>query len=89
MMRNRTFVSMFIGSFLLSGEMAVAYWTRRAPRGLWPSIDRGEASIYFCFTYLLLWAAGGGPWALDNVLARKRIPAASALKLEEVGATKG
>ena len=59
-------------SFILSGQMAVAYWARWAPRGFWRSLIVGEASIYFCFAYLLMSAIGGGPWSLDQVLSRVR-----------------
>jgi len=59
-------------SFILSGQMAVAYWARWAPRGFWRSLIVGEASIYFCFAYLLMSAIGGGPWGLDHVLSRAR-----------------
>ena len=72
-------------SFLLSGEMAVAYWTRWARLGPWGSLPRGEASIYFCFVYLFLFTAGGGAWALDNVISRKRAQASSSMKFEEAG----
>jgi putative oxidoreductase len=58
--------------FILSGQMAVAYWARWAPRGFWRSLIVGEASIYFCFAYLLLSAIGGGPWSLDHILATVR-----------------
>ncbi len=59
-------------SFILSGQMAVAYWARWAPRGFWRSLIVGEASIYFCFAYLLMSAIGGGPWSLDQILAAVR-----------------
>ena len=59
-------------TFFLSGMMAVAYWARWAPRGFWRSLIVGEASIYFCFAYLLISAIGGGPWGLDHVLSRAR-----------------
>jgi putative oxidoreductase len=59
-------------SFILSGQMAVAYWARWAPRGFWRSLIVGEASIYFCFAYLLMSAIGGGPLSLDSVLSRIR-----------------
>jgi len=59
-------------SFILSGQMAVAYWARWAPRGFWRSLIVGEASIYFCFAYLLMAAIGGGPLSLDSVLSRIR-----------------
>jgi putative oxidoreductase len=59
-------------AFLLSGEMAVAYFVRWARFGVFGSLPRGEASIYFCFAFFFLFFAGGGAWALDNVLSRKR-----------------
>jgi putative oxidoreductase len=60
-------------AFLLSGEMAVAYFRSWAPRGFWQSFALAgmEASILFCFLFLFLWAAGPGPWSLDGL--RRRI----------------
>jgi putative oxidoreductase len=54
-------------AFILSGEMAVAYFRNWAPRGFWQSFQLAgmEASILFCFLYLFLWAAGPGAWSLD------------------------
>lgn len=57
-------------AFLLSGEMAVAYWMSHAPRSTFPSVNQGEAAILFCFIFLLIAAAGPGPWSLDA--SRKR-----------------
>jgi putative oxidoreductase len=51
-------------AFLLSGEMAVAYFTAHAPRGFWPILNRGELPALYCFVFLYLAAAGGGPWSL-------------------------
>jgi putative oxidoreductase len=61
-------------AFILSGEMAVAYFRSWAPRGFWPSFALAgmEASILFCFFYLFLWAAGPGTWSLDSLWRRKR-----------------
>jgi putative oxidoreductase len=61
-------------AFILSGEMAVAYFRSWAPRGFWQSFTQPgmEASILFCYLYLLLWAAGPGAWSLDGVWRRKR-----------------
>ena len=52
-------------AFLLSGEMAVAYWMYHAPRSTFPSENMGEPAILFCFIFLLIAAAGPGPWSLD------------------------
>src|ERR671914_1300328 len=32
-------------AFILSGEMAVAYFMAHAPQGLWPIANRGEAAV--------------------------------------------
>ena len=58
-------------AFLLSGEMAVAYFKAHAPQGLWPVLNQGTDSVFYCFLWLYLSAAGGGPWALDALRSRK------------------
>ena len=57
-------------AFILSGEMAVAYWMFHAPQSTFPSVNGGEAAILFCFIFLLIAAIGPGPWSLDA--SRKR-----------------
>ncbi|MCC7000581.1 MAG: DoxX family protein [Gemmatimonadaceae bacterium] len=52
-------------AFLLSGEMAVAYFQAHASRSLYPALNGGEVVVLFCFIYLYLSAAGGGPYSLD------------------------
>jgi putative oxidoreductase len=58
-------------AFLLSGEMAVAYFMMHAPQGFYPLVNGGEAAILYCFVFLLLAAAGPGPLSID-ALARGR-----------------
>jgi putative oxidoreductase len=60
-------------AFILSGEMAVAYFMAHASRGnpLLPTMNQGEAAVLYCFVYLLLAAAGGGVWSLDSVMRRR------------------
>jgi len=53
-------------AFLLSGEMAIAYFRAHAPRGLYPILNGGEPAILFCFVFLYLVFAGGGAWSLDR-----------------------
>jgi putative oxidoreductase len=52
-------------AFLLSGEMAVAYWMFHAPQGPFPALNGGDAAILYCFLFLYLAAAGPGPWSAD------------------------
>jgi putative oxidoreductase len=59
-------------AFLLSGLMAVAYFIAHAPQGFWPLLNRGELAVLYCFVFLYLCAAGGGPWSVDHWLRRGR-----------------
>ncbi len=58
-------------AFLLSGEMAVAYFMAHAPRGFWPARNGGENVVLFCFVFLHLFAAGAGPFSVDALLRRR------------------
>ena len=55
-------------AFILSGEMAFAYWMAHASAAnFWlPFKNQGESAALFCFVFLYLAAAGGGALALDN-----------------------
>jgi putative oxidoreductase len=57
-------------AFLLAGQMAIAYFGWHAPSGFWPVLNQGSDAILFCFVWLYLSAAGGGPWSLDAVRRR-------------------
>jgi putative oxidoreductase len=59
-------------AFILSGEMAFAYFIGHAPRGPWPVLNEGSGAILFCFVFLYLSAAGPGPWSVDAPLRRGR-----------------
>ena len=52
-------------AFVLSGEMAVAYFMGHAPRGFWTVLNQGMPAVLFCFLWLYFSAAGAGPWSLD------------------------
>jgi putative oxidoreductase len=54
-------------AFILSGEMAFAYFMAHAPRGFWPILNGGELAALYSFVFLYLAAAGGGPWSLDRL----------------------
>ena len=57
-------------AFLLSGEMAVAYFQAHFPRSFWPVLNGGESVVLFCFIYLHLFAVGPGPWSIDALRHR-------------------
>ncbi|MBP7588089.1 MAG: DoxX family protein [Thermoanaerobaculia bacterium] len=52
-------------AFILSGEMAVAYFQFHAPQGFWPTVNGGVPAVLDCFLFLYFSAAGAGPWSLD------------------------
>lgn len=52
-------------AFILSGQMAVAYFMAHAPKGFHPILNGGELAILYCFLFLYIAAAGPGPWSLD------------------------
>jgi putative oxidoreductase len=58
-------------AFILSGEMAVAYFMAHAPGGFLPYVNHGEAAVFYCFVFLYLAAAGGGPISVDAMLRKK------------------
>jgi putative oxidoreductase len=59
-------------AFILSGEMAVAYWQFHAPNGRWPIQNHGEPAVLLCFIFLYIAARGGDDWSLDALIRRKR-----------------
>lgn len=59
-------------AFLLSGEMAFAYFMAHAPRSFYPIVNGGEAAVLFCFVFLYLAFAGGGPLSLDRMVLKQK-----------------
>ena len=63
-----------VTAFILSGEMAVAYFMVHAPKGFFPMMmggNNGELAVLYCFVFLYLAAAGGGPWSIDRLRHRR------------------
>lgn len=65
-------------AFILSGEMAVAYFQFHQPSGVWPVQNQGVPAVLYCFIYLYMAARGAGDWSLDGFIRRKRGAAPSA-----------
>ena len=57
-------------AFILSGDMAVAFFMVHFPKNWLPILDGGDLAVLFCFTFLYLSAAGPGPWSVDALLHR-------------------
>ena len=58
-------------AFILSGEMAVAYFQFHQPQAFWPTVNGGVAAVLYCFLWLYFSAAGPGPWSLDERRPRR------------------
>lgn len=60
-----------VAAFVVSGEMAVAYWWMHfKPSAFWPLQNGGEPAVLFCFIFLFIAAMGGGPYSLDALVRR-------------------
>lgn len=58
-------------AFILSGEMAFAYFMAHFPTNhVFPYLNGGDSAVLFCFAFLYLSAAGPGPWSVDRALRR-------------------
>ena len=55
-------------AFILSGEMAFAYFMAHAPRSFYPVVNAGELAVLFCFIFLYFAFAGGGPLSVDRAM---------------------
>ena len=59
-------------AFIMSGEMAFAYFLEHYPHSFFPALNSGDAAVLFCFLYLYLVFAGGGAWSIDAMMATKK-----------------
>ena len=53
-------------AFILSGEMAFAYFLVHAQKSFFPILNQGELAVLYCFVLLYLAVAGGGAWSLTK-----------------------
>jgi putative oxidoreductase len=60
-------------AFVLSGEMAVAFFQFHLPQGLWPIQNHGEPAVLFSFIFLFFAAHGPGDWSIDAVIRKARV----------------
>jgi putative oxidoreductase len=58
-------------AFIMSGEMAVAYFITRPARGFMPIANGGTLEVLFCFVFFYLVFAGSGPWSLDAMRQKR------------------
>jgi putative oxidoreductase len=55
-------------AFVLSGEMAFAYFLGHASSSFFPIVNMGTEAALFCFVFLYIAAAGAGPWSVDAMM---------------------
>jgi putative oxidoreductase len=58
-------------AFILSGQMAVAFFTQHWPKAFWPIENGGDLAVVFCFLWLYFSAAGPGPISLDALRGKR------------------
>ena len=59
-----------VAAFIASGEMAFAYFPRHAPYSFFPTLNHGEAAIFYCFFFFYVFLVGAGPWSIDRWFRR-------------------
>ena len=59
-------------AFLLSGQMAVAYFIAHFPRGPLPLQNQGEAAALFSFIFLFFAGNGDGGFSVDEMLRARK-----------------
>jgi putative oxidoreductase len=64
-------------AFVLSGEMAVAYFQYHFPTSPWLVVNQGMAAALLSFVFLFFSAAGAGPWSIDAIREARRNSAAA------------
>jgi putative oxidoreductase len=58
-------------AFILSGDMAVAYFIAHSPHSFFPAKNGGDAAVLFCFVFFYIFFAGGGRWSLDRAVLKQ------------------
>lgn len=54
-------------AFILSGQMAVAYFMAHAPNGFLPILNQGELAVLYCLVFLYFSFAGAGAYSIDEM----------------------
>jgi len=58
-------------AFIMSGEMAFAYFIVHAPKSFYPAVNGGSGAVLYCFVFLYFVFAGGGPWSVDRAVLKR------------------
>jgi len=59
-----------VAAFICSGQMAVAYfqfhWKFQIGQMFFPTLNKGELAVLYCFVFLFIACRGGVKWSLDK-----------------------
>jgi putative oxidoreductase len=58
-------------AFILAGDMAVAYFMVHLSHSFFPAVNGGTLAVLYCFVFLYIMFAGGGPWSVDRVALKQ------------------
>ncbi|KQV27785.1 DoxX family protein [Rhizobium sp. Root1203] len=53
-------------AFILSGQMAFAYFMAHYPKSFYPALNGGDGAVLFCFIFLFFVFAGAGAFSVDQ-----------------------
>jgi putative oxidoreductase len=60
-----------LAALIMSGEMAFAYFMVHLPKSFYPAVNGGSLAVLYCFVFLYLVFAGGGPWSIDRAVLKQ------------------
>ena len=66
-----------LAAFILSGEMAVAYFMFHAKQNFFPILNKGELAVFYCWVFLFVFFYGAGRWSIDALMGQGRAAAAT------------
>jgi putative oxidoreductase len=47
------------------------YFLAHAPKSFYPAVNGGNLAVLYCFVFLYLVFAGGGPWSVDHAVLKR------------------
>jgi len=59
-----------LAAFILSGEMAVAYFMFHAKQNFFPILNKGELAVFYCWVFLFMVFYGPGRWSIDTLIGK-------------------
>jgi putative oxidoreductase len=59
-----------LAAFILSGEMAVAYFMFHAKQNFFPILNKGELAVFYCWVFFFVFFYGPGRWSIDALIGK-------------------